>query len=146
MLGEIKSVREQKVWNLFTFLRYKPCFCAQNQIRYIGCSSYSWFLLWGGVLGLYQPSKPQRSKIKLFLLMLHCKEFWTKYVISEIKFSVGCIVWPWCWFQHWTFVKYWWDFFLFHLLETETYFWKKLVKTGFVLSLHIWPGELITRP
>ena len=28
----------------------------------------------------------------------------------EMKISVGCKVWPWLrLFQHWTFVKYWWD-------------------------------------
>ena len=43
--------------------------------------------------------------------------FWS-YVITqgicnkfiEMKISVGGMVWPWlCLFQHWTFVKYWWD-------------------------------------
>ena len=33
---------------------------------------------------------------------------WNKFI--EIKTSVGCMVWLWLrLFQHWPFVKYWWD-------------------------------------
>ena len=36
------------------------------------------------------------------------KDICNKFI--EINFCFGCMVWPWLHlFQHWTFVKYWWD-------------------------------------
>ena len=44
----------------------------------------------------------------IFLLHVNTQEIIKKFI--EIHFCFGCMVWPWLHlFQHWTFVKYWWD-------------------------------------
>ena len=54
-----------------------------------------------GLHGVFLASSSQRS-------MLIGYEFLNKF--SKIKFSIGCMVWPWLSYDHVrTFVKYWWD-------------------------------------